>query len=50
MYSRSKSNGSKWIKAGEASKEIEIDYLPWEVSQPNGYQIQVLGSRIPSLK
>ena len=37
---RSKTNSSKWINAYEPSKENEVNYLPWHVSQPNGYPIQ----------
>ena len=43
---RSKSNGSKWISFKEAAKDLEVSFLPWEWSQPNGYPIQVNQSHI----
>jgi len=38
---RSPSNGSKWISFKQEAKEVEVTFLPWEWSQPNGYPIQV---------
>jgi hypothetical protein len=37
---RSKSNASKWISAKDPARDVQVDYLPWEWSQPNGFPIQ----------
>ncbi len=37
---RSKVNASKWVEGFDRSREIEVDFLPWDRSQPNGYPLQ----------